>query len=55
MKKLFIIFAAAVITVSASAQEKKVITAHKTFDNWYLGINAGAATPMQKWGDAGFN
>ena len=54
MKKLFIILAAAVITVSASAQEKKVITAHKTFDNWYLGINAGAATPMQKWGDAGF-
>ena len=54
MKKLFIILAAAVITVSASAQEKKVITAHKTFDNWYLGINAGAATPMQKWGEAGF-
>ena len=48
------ILVAAVITVSASAQEKKVITAHKTFDNWYLGINAGAATPMQKWGDAGF-
>ena len=54
MKKLFVILAAAVITVSASAQEKKVITAHKTFDNWYLGINAGAATPMQKWGDNGF-
>ena len=54
MKKLFIILAAAVIIVSASAQEKKVVTAHKTFDNWYLGINAGAATPMQKWGDAGF-
>ena len=54
MKKLFMILVAAVITVSASAQEKKVITAHKTFDNWYLGINAGAATPMQKWGDAGF-
>jgi len=54
MKKLFIILAAVVLTMSASAQEKEVVTAHKTFDNWYLGINAGAATPMQKWGDAGF-
>ena len=54
MKKLFVILAAVVLTVSASAQEKEVVTAHKTFDNWYLGINAGAATPMQKWGDAGF-
>ena len=54
MKKLFITLAAAVLTVSVSAQEKEVVTAHKTFDNWYLGINAGAATPMQEWGDAGF-
>ena len=54
MKKLFIILAAVVLTMSASAQEKEVVTAHKTFDNWYLGINAGAATPMQKWGDNGF-
>ena len=54
MKKLFLALAAAVLTVSASAQEKEVVTAHKTFDNWYLGINAGAATPMQEWGDAGF-
>ena len=54
MKKLFLVLAAAVLTVSASAQEKEVVTAHKTFDNWYLGINGGAATPMQKWGDAGF-
>ena len=54
MKKLFVILAAVVLTVSASAQEKEVVTAHKTFDNWYLGINAGAATPMQKWGDNGF-
>ena len=53
MRKLFIILAA-VLTVSASAQEKEVITGHKTFDNWYVGINAGAATPMQKWGDNGF-
>ena len=54
MKKLFLILAAAVLTASACAQEKKVVTAHKTFDNWYLGINGGAATPMKKWGDAGF-
>ena len=54
MKKLFLVLAAAVLTASASAQEKKVVTAHKTLDNWYLGINGGAATPMQKWGEAGF-
>ena len=54
MRKLFITLAAAVLTVSVSAQEKEVVTAHKTFDNWYLGINGGAATPMQKWGNAGF-
>lgn len=54
MKKLFIILAAVVLTMSVSAQEKEVVTAHKTFDNWYLGINVGAATPMQKWGDNGF-
>ena len=54
MKKLFLALAAAVLTVSVSAQEKEVVTAHKTFDNWYLGINAGAATPMQEWGDVGF-
>ena len=54
MKKLFLALAAAVLTVSVSAQEKEVVTAHKTFDNWYLGINAGVATPMQEWGDAGF-
>lgn len=54
MKKLFIILSAVVLTLSVSAQEKEVVTAHKTFDNWYLGINAGAATPMQKWDDNGF-
>ncbi len=53
MRKLFLVLAAA-LTVSASAQEKEVITGHKTFDNWYLGINGGVATPMQKWGNAGF-
>lgn len=54
MKKLFLVLAAAVFTASANAQEKEVVTAHKTFDNWYLGFNGGVATPMQKWGDAGF-
>ena len=54
MKKLLITLVAAVLTVSVSAQKKEVVTAHKTFDNWYLGINAGAATPMQKWGNTGF-
>ena len=54
MRQLFLTLVAAVLTVSVSAQENEVITAHKTFDNWYLGINGGAATPMQKWGDAGF-
>ena len=54
MKKLFLVLAAALLIVSVSAQEKKVVTAHKTFDNWYLGINGGAATPMHTWGDVGF-
>ena len=54
MKKLFLVLATVVLSASASAQGKEVVTAHKTFDNWYLGINAGAATPMQKWGEAGF-
>ena len=53
MKKLFLVLAV-VFATSVSAQEKKVVTAHKTFDNWYLGINGGAATPMQKWGNTGF-
>lgn len=54
MKKLFLVLAASVLSISVSAQGNKVVTAHKTFDNWYMGINGGAATPMQKWGNAGF-
>ena len=54
MKKLFLIFAASVLAISVSAQRNNVVTAHKTLDNWYLGINGGAATPMQKWDNAGF-
>ena len=54
MKKLIVFLAAVLLSASASAQDNKVVTAHKTFDNWYFGINGGAATPMQTWGDAGF-
>ena len=45
--------AAAMLTASASAQ-RTAITANKAQDNWYIGINAGVATPMQKFGDYGF-
>ena len=45
--------AAAMLTASASAQ-RTAVTANKAQDNWYIGINAGAATPMQKFGDMGF-
>ncbi|MBO5595124.1 MAG: OmpA family protein [Prevotella sp.] len=53
MKKLFLVMAAAMLTASASAQ-RTAVTANKAQDNWYIGINAGAATPMQKFGDYGF-
>jgi outer membrane protein OmpA-like peptidoglycan-associated protein len=52
--------AAAMLTASASAQ-RTTITANKAGDNWYIGINAGIATPMSKFSydkigdkDAGF-
>jgi len=54
MKKLFLVMAAAMLTASVNAQERTVITANKATDNWYIGLNAGVATPMQKWGDYGF-
>ncbi|MCH5306540.1 MAG: OmpA family protein [Prevotella sp.] len=50
MKKVILMFAAAMLTMSASAQ-RTAVTANKAGDNWYVGINAGAATPMQKWQD----
>ena len=53
MKKFFLVMAAAMLTASASAQ-RTAVTANKAQDNWYIGINAGAATPMQKFGDMGF-
>ena len=53
MKKLFLLFAAAMLTASVSAQ-KTTVTANKAGDNWYAGINAGAATNMHKFGETGF-
>ncbi len=41
MKKLGLLFAAAALAVSASAQ---TVTESKTFDNWYIGINGGVET-----------
>ena len=41
MKKLVVLFAAALMAVSASAQ---TVTESKTFDNFYIGINGGVAT-----------
>ena len=53
MKKLFLVMAVAMMTASVYAQ-KTAVTASKAGDNWYLGINAGVATPTFKMGDAGF-
>ena len=44
--------AVSMMTASAFAQNTAV-TANKAGDNWYLGINAGAATPIFKVGDKG--
>ena len=41
--------AAAMLTISASAQQRTAVTANKAGDNWYIGINAGVATNMQKF------
>lgn len=53
MKKTLMMICAALLTVSAGAQNTTVTT-HKGGDNWYIGINAGVATPMQKWDKDGF-
>ena len=44
MKKLFVFFAAAMLTATASAQGTAV-TSNKFGDNWYIGLNGGVATP----------
>ena len=45
--------AAATFAANVSAQGT-AITSNKFGDNWYIGIKGGVATPMQKFGDAGF-
>jgi outer membrane protein OmpA-like peptidoglycan-associated protein len=52
MKKLFLMLAVAMMTVSASAQNT-ALTANKFGDNWYFGINGGVMTPATG-GDYGF-
>ncbi|MBQ8713937.1 MAG: OmpA family protein [Prevotella sp.] len=52
MKKLFLMLAVTLMTASVSAQNTAV-TANKAGDNWYIGINAGVATPVMKEGDKG--
>lgn len=44
MKKVFLMLAAGVMAASVNAQNT-AITSNKAGDNWYLGINAGVATP----------
>lgn len=43
MKKLVLMFAAALMTVSVNAQ---TVEESKTFDNFYIGINGGVATKL---------
>ena len=45
--------AAATFAANVSAQNT-VITSNKFGDNWYFGIKGGVATPMHKYGEAGF-
>ena len=52
MKKLFLMLAVSMMTASVSAQNT-AITSNKAQDNWYIGVNAGVATPMMKRGDNG--
>ena len=48
MKKLFLMLAVSMMTASVYAQ-RTAVTANKAGDNWYIGINAGVATPMNKF------
>ena len=50
MKKVLMMFAAALLTVTASAQNTAV-TANKFSDNWYLGINGGISSTRTFNGD----
>ena len=46
MKKLFVLFAALMMTASVSAQNTAV-TSNNFGDNWYIGLNGGVATPTK--------
>ena len=48
MKKFFLMLAVSMMTASVYAQ-RTAVTANKAGDNWYVGINAGVATPMNKF------
>ena len=48
MKKLFMMFAAAMMAASVSAQDNTAITANKAGDNWYFGVNAGVTTRVKE-------
>ena len=48
MKKLFMLFAAAMMAASVSAQDNTAITANKFGDNWYFGVNAGVTTRVKE-------
>ena len=50
MKKVLMMFAAALLTATASAQNTAV-TANKFSDNWYLGINGGITSTSTYSGD----
>ena len=50
MKKVLMMFAAALLTATASAQNTAV-TANKFGDNWYLGINGGITSTSTYSGD----
>ena len=54
MKKLFLMFAAAMMAASVSAQDNTAITANKFGDNLYFGVNAGVTTRVKEsYQDAG--
>ena len=54
MKKIAMLFAAAAIAVSASAQ-RTTVTANKAGDNIYVGLHAGAATTLTNYYDKIYN
>ena len=54
MKKLLLMFAVSMMTASVFAQNT-AITSNKAGDNWYVGINAGIATPVSKFNFFGTN